>query len=209
MIFRFSVDINDVALQQYGIAAALICSGICSLVNVSRIPIPFSDRLLGHKIYLGTGILSVMGTSFTFLPIFEIAIAQMKEDLGISGREAYGKMLGTAMLCGFLETVFSFLPLHWLTIIFPPLVTSITVILIGVALVGTGMKYWAGGVVCADMVWELVSETVAGRLFKQPFRRHVVFCRNDSHTLLNRSILLSKMLNFHRSHRLLIVRMGT
>ena len=38
--------------------------------------------------------------------------------------------------------------------IFPPLVSSITVILIGVALTGTGMKYWGGGVVCADMIWK-------------------------------------------------------
>ena len=27
-------------------------------------------------------------------------------------------------------------------------------ILIGVALIGTGMKYWGGGVVCAEMAWK-------------------------------------------------------
>ena len=49
---------------------------------------------------------------------------------------------------------FAFLPLTILKSIFPPVVTSITVILIGVALTGTGMKYWGGGAVCADMVWK-------------------------------------------------------
>lgn len=39
----------------------------------------------------------------------------------------------------------------WLQKIFPPLVTAITVTLIGVALTGTGMKYWGGGVVCAEV----------------------------------------------------------
>ena len=50
--------------------------------------------------------------------------------------------------------MFAFLPLRILKSIFPPVVTSITVILIGVALTGTGMKYWGGGAVCADMVWK-------------------------------------------------------
>ena len=40
--------------------------------------------------FLGSGVLSVMGTSFTFLPVFEIAIQQMKND-GIDGTVAFGK----------------------------------------------------------------------------------------------------------------------
>jgi len=134
-------------LQQYAISAALITSGICSIINVTKIPIP------GTKYFIGTGILSVMGTSFTFLPIFEIAITQMKAD-GISGTEAYGKMLGTSMLCALLELAFSFMPIKAIKKTFPPIVSSITVILIGVALTGTGMKYWGGGVVCAEMGWQ-------------------------------------------------------
>jgi len=84
-----------------------------------------------------------MGTSFTFLPIFEIAIRQMKAD-GIAGEDAYGKMLGTSMVCAILEIVFSLCPGRVIKKIFPPLVSAITVTLIGVALTGTGMKYWGG-----------------------------------------------------------------
>lgn len=135
------------ALQQYAISAALITSGICTLINVAKIPIP------GTKYFIGSGLLSVMGTSFTFLPIYEIAISQMKAD-GIDGEIAYGKMLGTSMICCLLELGFSVLPVQVLKKIFPPVVSSVTVILIGVALTGTGMKYWGGGVVCAEMVWK-------------------------------------------------------
>jgi Xanthine/uracil permeases len=134
-------------LQQYAISAALITSGICSFINVTKIPIP------GTKYFIGSGLLSVMGTSFTFLPIFEIAIQQMKND-GISGEDAYGKMLGTSMVCCFLELAFSLLPINLIKKAFPPVVSSVTVILIGVALTGTGMKYWGGGVVCAEMGWK-------------------------------------------------------
>lgn len=134
-------------LQQYAISAALITSGICSFINVTKIPIP------GTKYFVGSGLLSVMGTSFTFLPIFEIAIQQMKND-GISGEDAYGKMLGTSMVCCLLELAFSLLPINIIKKAFPPVVSSVTVILIGAALTGTGMKYWGGGVVCAEMGWK-------------------------------------------------------
>lgn len=79
----------------------------------------------------------MMGTSFTFLPIFEIGIAQMKAN-GIDGQDAYGKMLGTAMLCSLLELFFSAIPSRVLKRLFPPVVSCVTVILIGVALTGTG-----------------------------------------------------------------------
>jgi len=93
------------------------------------------------------------GTSFTFLPIFEIAISSMKAD-GYTGEEAYGKMLGTSMLCAVLEVCFSLMPGRYIKKIFPPVVSAVAVTLIGVALTGTGMKYWGGGVVCAEMGWK-------------------------------------------------------
>ncbi|CAN0188845.1 unnamed protein product, partial [Hapterophycus canaliculatus] len=34
--------------------------------------------------------------------------------------------------------------------VFPPIVTGVTVFLIGAALVGTGFKYWGGGAFCGD-----------------------------------------------------------
>eukprot|EP00957_Ditylum_brightwellii_P209398 15361624-Ditylum_brightwellii.AAC.1 len=156
-------------LQQYAISAALITSGICSIIQVAHLPIPLSEKIYGRQLYLGSGVLSVMGTSFTFLPVFELAIRQMKSE-GIEGTDAYGKMLGTSMLCCLLEVFFSLLPTRAIKRAFPPLVTSITVMLIGVALSGTGMKYWGGGVVCAEMVWKDHSQVVSsGASFPPPF----------------------------------------
>lgn len=146
--FPFCAD-----LEQYAISAALITSGICTIINIAHFPIPFTEKIFGRIMYLGSGVLSVMGTSFTFLPIFEIAISQMKDN-GVEGTVAYGKMIGTSMVCCLLELAISFLPIKIIKRMFPPLITSITVMLIGVALTGTGMKYWGGGVVCAEMGWK-------------------------------------------------------
>jgi uracil-xanthine permease len=150
-------------LQQYAISAALITSGICTIINILQFKIP------GTKFVIGSGVLSVMGTSFTFLPIFEIAIAQMKAD-NIDGNVAYGKMLGTSMVCALLELFLSVMPIKALKKAFPPIVTSVTVILIGVALTGTGMKYLGGGVVCAEMVWKNHSQVLESDVsFGPPF----------------------------------------
>jgi len=150
VVMRFAVDgrfpFKNVDQQQYAIACALIVSGLCTIMNCIQIPLP-----MGYK--LGTGVLSVVGTSFTFLPIFEAAIALMKAD-GESGSDAYGRMLGTIMVCSFLEIFLSFIPPAQLKKAFPPIVSGVTVMLIGAALTGTGMKYWGGGAVCADMAWK-------------------------------------------------------
>lgn len=153
VVFKFSISFINVDLQQYAISAALITSGICTIINIAKFPIPGSDKIFGRMLYIGSGILSVMGTSFTFLPIFEIGIKQMK-DANIDPEVAYGKMVGTSMVCCLLELFLSVLPPKTLKKLFPPIVSSITVMLIGVALTGTGMKYWGGGVVCAEMVWQ-------------------------------------------------------
>lgn len=161
VVFKFTVCGFPfcTSLQQYAISASLIASGFCTLINVSKLPVPFSEKVFGRKMFIGSGLLSVMGTSFTFLPIFEIAIAQMKEE-GFTGEEAYGKALGTSMLCCLLELFISFMPIERIKNLFPPLVTSVTVILIGITLVGTGMKYWGGGTVCAEMGWKTHAQVV-------------------------------------------------
>merc|ERR1712232_268031 len=46
--------------------------------------------------------------------------------------------------------------------LFPPIVTGVAVMLIGVALTGTGMKYWGGGAVCADMNWKNHNSIIGG-----------------------------------------------
>lgn len=163
VVFRFTVCGFPFCadLEQYAISAALITSGICTIINIAKVPIPFSDKIFGKVFYIGSGVLSVLGTSFTFLPIYEIAISQMKAD-GMTGEEAYGAMIGTSMVCCLLELFLSFLP-KMVKRVFPPIVTAITVMLIGVALTGTGMKYWGGGVVCAEMGWQTHGKVVAAQ----------------------------------------------
>ena len=92
VVFRFTVGLpfQNLEQQQYAIAAALITSGICTIITVMHLPIPFTEKIFGRQFYLGSGVLSVMGTSFTFLPIFELAIRQMKAD-GVEPFDAYGK----------------------------------------------------------------------------------------------------------------------
>jgi len=156
VIFRFAVCADqacDGSLEQYAVAAGMITSGICTIINILQLPIPFTQKLLGRQLFLGTGTLTVMGTSFTFLPVFEIAINQMMSE-GRSGEKAYGAIVGTSMLCGLIGVLISTVPVSVLQTIFSPLITSITVLLLGITLTGTGMKYWGGGVVCAEMGWK-------------------------------------------------------
>lgn len=54
------------------------------------------------------------------------------------------------MLCALLEIFLSFVPRATLRRMFPPIVTGVCVLCIGVALTGTGIKYWGGGAFCAD-----------------------------------------------------------
>lgn len=157
VVFKFTICFICDSLQQYAISAALITSGICSIINIMQFKIP------GTKYYIGSGLLSVMGTSFTFLPIFEISIKQMMDSEGIDGTVAFGKMLGTSAVCALLELGFSLMPTKVLKKVFPPIVSSITVILIGVALTGTGMKYWGGGAVCAEMGWKNHGKAIENR----------------------------------------------
>ena len=61
VVFKFSVCFTCVELQQYGIAAALITSGVCTIIQVAKLPIPGSAKIFGRQMYVGSGVLSVMG----------------------------------------------------------------------------------------------------------------------------------------------------
>ncbi|KAG0355789.1 hypothetical protein BGZ54_001010 [Gamsiella multidivaricata] len=74
-------------------------------------------RLAKSQYFLGTGLLSV----------------------------AWGAFLGTCMVCSLLPILLSFVPPRVLKKVFPPIVTGVTVMLIGVHLVTSGMAQWGGG----------------------------------------------------------------
>eukprot|EP00873_Tetraselmis_striata_P004849 jgi/Tetstr1/425113/TSEL_015575.t1 len=79
------------------VSSGLIMSGLCSILQVVRLKIPFT------KYFIGSGLLSVMGTSFTFLPIAQGAVAAQMNDPEnpVDFPTAYGGLLGCFMIGSF------------------------------------------------------------------------------------------------------------
>ena len=70
-------DQKDSDLEQYLISAALIVSGITSVIQVLRFGFKAPPWYHADRIFIGTGLVSLMGTSFTFLPIAQSSIRTM------------------------------------------------------------------------------------------------------------------------------------
>ncbi|CAE7146460.1 unnamed protein product [Rhizoctonia solani] len=151
----FSSALNlDGSTQAYMISASLIGCGILSLVQMSRLHI-------WRNYYLGTGLITVVGTSFATLStgfsIFNSLYANGKcpSTTAADGTvtrgpcpDAYGMLLGTSLICSFLEMGMAFVPPKKLKKIFPPIVTGTVILLIGASLqvIGeSGVLNWAGG----------------------------------------------------------------
>ncbi|KAK4554515.1 hypothetical protein LTR86_008369 [Recurvomyces mirabilis] len=138
----------DANIQSYLVSTSLIVCGILSAVQITRFHIWKSPY------YVGTGLISVVGTSFAVIPVATGAFAQMYAT-GYCPSDAngnmlpcpkgYGALIGTAAICGLIEVAMSFTPPRILRKIFPPLVTGPTVLLIGVSLISSGFADWAGG----------------------------------------------------------------
>jgi len=138
----------DGEMQAYLVSTSLIVSGILSSIQISRF------HIYRTPYYLGTGLLSVVGTSFATIPVATGALGQMyangycpsdADGNPLACPRGYGALLGTQCVCALLEILMSFTPPKLLRRIFPPLVTGPTVLLIGVKLIGTGFANWAGG----------------------------------------------------------------
>mmetsp|Transcript_54375 Transcript_54375/g.100428 ORF Transcript_54375/g.100428 Transcript_54375/m.100428 type:complete len:686 (-) Transcript_54375:308-2365(-) len=157
--FPWQYDSKMCEARPYLVSAAWITSGLLTTVQV------FRAKILGTGYYLGTGLISVMGTSFTFLPIArEMVVAEISQaradgkcignDCQEAGLEGYGKFLGTCMVASVFEMIVAMLPPRILQKIFPPVVTGTAVLLIGGGLIGSGIKYMGGGVFCAEHMAE-------------------------------------------------------
>ncbi|KAF4509759.1 hypothetical protein G6O67_003899 [Ophiocordyceps sinensis] len=136
------------AQQQYLVSTALIVSGLLSSLQIHRFRIPKSPY------FIGTGILSVVGISFSTIPIAQGAFRQMYANgycpLDAAGNrlpcpKGYGALIGTSSVCALVEIFISFLPPRILLSMFPPIVTGPTVMLIGIHLIESGFKDWMGG----------------------------------------------------------------
>lgn len=107
-----------------------------------------------NSYYIGTGLISVVGTSFAIIPVATGAFNQMyangycpvdSDGTRLPCPDAYGALIGTCAICALTEVAIAFMPPKVLQKIFPPIVTGPTVMLIGVHLIETGFKNWAGG----------------------------------------------------------------
>lgn len=144
-------------MQSYLVSVSLIVSGILSAVQITRFTIPLPG---GRKIHIGTGLLSVVGTSFATITIVTKAIPQMYEEgickIADDGTklpcpDGYGRLLASSCVCALVEIFLALLiPAKILQKVFPPLVTGPVVLLIGTHLIGLGFEDWMGGSGCVS-----------------------------------------------------------
>lgn len=142
MIWQLDQELCDAQPQM--VSATLIASGLLTIIQVMR------WKLCGG-LYMGTGLISVLGPSFAFLPIArQVVVDEINDADGMSGKDAYGAFLGTCIVASLFEILLGLLPKRFMSKIFPPIVCGSAVFLIGAALTGTGLKYWGGGVFCGE-----------------------------------------------------------
>ncbi|KAF2180552.1 purine permease [Zopfia rhizophila CBS 207.26] len=135
-------------LQRYLVSTSLIVCGILSSIQITRF------HIWRTPYYIGTGLISVVGTSFATIPVATGALEQMystgfcpsdADGNPLPCPDGYGAIIGTAAVCALLEILMSFTSPKYLKKFFPPLVTGPTVMLIGVNLIRSGFQNWAGG----------------------------------------------------------------
>ncbi|KAF2113466.1 permease family-domain-containing protein [Lophiotrema nucula] len=135
-------------VTRYLVSTSLIVCGILSSIQITRF------HIYKTPYYIGTGLISVVGTSFATIPVATGALAQMyatgycptaADGTKLPCPDGYGAIIGTAACCALLEVLMAFTSPKYLKKIFPPLVTGPTVMLIGVKLVQSGFQNWAGG----------------------------------------------------------------
>jgi len=166
--WTFNYDSDMCASQSFLVSCSWIASGFLTMVQV------FRCKIKGTPFYIGTGLVSVMGTSFTFLPLGQqmvstsIGAAKAAGDPRcVSGAthysgatvtdckgvamEGYGKFLGTAMVASLFEVFIAiFFKSKAVKAIFVPVVVAMAVMMIGGALIASGIKYVGGGVFCGQ-----------------------------------------------------------
>lgn len=110
------------------IQCAMFISGIVTLMQCYRVG-PVGARLP-----------IVMGTSFAFVPV----ATAIGVKYGMQG------ILGACLVGGVVEVLIGGIVLKYIRQYFPPVVTGIVVLTMGIALLPTGINYFAGGTGAAD-----------------------------------------------------------
>jgi xanthine permease XanP len=114
------------------VSMSLFVSGVATMIQIRRIG------------PLGSGLLSIQGTSFTFLGAI-ITAGHLAMADGRSPAEALGVIFGVCMVGSVIEMVISRF-LRQARRLFPPLVSGVVVTLIGLTLIQSSMMNCAGGV---------------------------------------------------------------
>jgi len=118
-------------MKAYIISMALFVSGIATFIQVKK----FGP--------IGSGLLSIQGTSFTFLGL-SIGIGLSVKAAGGSPEQALGTIFGVALICSPVEMIFSrFIPS--IKKVITPLVSGIVVTLIGMSLIRVAITDIGGG----------------------------------------------------------------
>jgi len=118
---------------RYIVSMSLFISGICTFIQAKRIgPV-------------GSGLLSIQGTSFSFLgPIITSGLAVTKA--GGTAQQALSLIFGLCFFGAFIEIFLSRF-LHLASKIITPVVTGTIVMIIGLTLIKTGVISMGGGAV--------------------------------------------------------------
>jgi NCS2 family nucleobase:cation symporter-2 len=133
-------------VQQYLISACLIWCAVGTAVQISR------HRIIGTKYYFGTGLISVVGTSFTFANVALKYLSQSYENgtcptapdgTKLPCPREFGAILGTGALTGLFAIALAFVPPRMIKKAFPPLVIGTMICFIGASLVSAGITNWA------------------------------------------------------------------
>ncbi len=112
----------DGATTAYVISSALIVSGVATFIQINRVGL------------IGSGLLSIQGTSFTFIGAITFAGAALA-DRGLTDGELVGVLLGSSAV-GALLTVVAGYYIQSLSRIITQNVTGIAIFLLGLTLVG-------------------------------------------------------------------------
>lgn len=133
-------------IQQYLISGCLIWSGIGTAFQISR------HRIFKTRFYIGTGLISVVGTSFTFANVALKYLSQSYENgtcktapdgTKLPCPEEFGAILGTGALTGAYAIGLAFVPPRILKRAFTPIVIGTMIFFIGASLVTSGVTNWA------------------------------------------------------------------
>ncbi len=130
--FGSDAGANGFPEMNYLIQTCMLFAGIATLIQCISIG-PIGARLP-----------IMMGTSFAFIPVMIPIVAG-------GGEAALGTLTAAVFIAGLLHAVLG-LFIGRLRFLFPPLVTGVVVMSIGLALIPVGIKYAAGGVPAFDML---------------------------------------------------------